>query len=436
MADEHTDKAPRRLLPSMLRVDLDFARSVALLTSGGTGAMLIRFALVPVIARLFAPGDFGQMAILLAFAQPLVTLATLQLGKAFTLPADRSQARELAHAATTWLLAFCAVLTAVVALVAGPLDEHVAVDLVRWWWAVPAIVLLLGLTALVNGWNTREKQFATIAGGQLTRASTTGASRIAAGLSLGSSVAGLVAGYLIGALTQLFMVARRLPADVRAWRPPRRLQDVWAPISAYRDFPLLSMPTTFMRSMSLALPQLALAALYSSAAVGFYAMAVRLVGAPGNVLAMSVRRAFNQRGARIHQAGRSLRGPLLKSTLALAGLGILPTLALVLTAEPLMALVMGDAWATTGTYAQLLAVLLFTQWLAAPAAEVLVILRRQQHPMKVQSAVLAGQMAVVLIGSVLQVQAVTLIAMLVAIRALADVILVWVAWRVTATLPG
>ncbi|MEM9385729.1 MAG: lipopolysaccharide biosynthesis protein [Pseudomonadota bacterium] len=436
MEDELTNKSRQRSLLSKLRLDVDFARSVAVLSSGGTGAMLVTLALTPIIARLFRPADFGQMAALLALAQPLVTVATLQLGKALTLPKGRDEARALAHSATSWLLVFCVALALVMAVVAGPLDDRVVVDLKRWWWAVPAMVLLLGLTALVNGWNTREKYFATIATGQVSRASATGAARIGAGLTLGSSVGGLITGYLVGALIQLALVGRRLPGDVAAWRPPARLREVIAPIVAYRDFPLFSMPTTFLRAIAQALPQLALAALYSSASVAFYAMAVRLVGAPGNVLATSVRRVFNQRGARIHQAGRSLRGAWLKSTVALVAIGWMPALALVLAAPWLMSTLMGEAWAGTGTYAQLLAALLFTQWASAPSSEVLVILRRQQDPMKLQSAVLAAQLAMVAASVLCDVDALVLVAMLVVVRVLADLALIGAAWRAITAEPS
>lgn len=435
MEDQGTNSSRRRSLLSKLPFDVDFARSVAVLTSGGTGAMLITLLLTPIIARLFRPADFGEMAALLALAQPLVTVATLQLGKALTLPKTHEEARALAHSATTWLLVFCALLTLSMALLAGPLDGSVAVDLRRWWWVVPSLVFVLGLTALINGWNTREKQFAIIATGQVSRASATGATRIGAGLALGSSAAGLITGFLVGALVQLLLIGRRLPADVGAWRPPARFAEVSQPILAYRDFPLLSMPTTFLRAVAQALPQLALAALYSSAAVGFYAMAVRLVGAPGNVLAISVRRAFNQRGARIHQAGRSLRGAWWKSTLALAAIGWLPTVGLMVAAPWLMSALMGETWAGAGAYAQLMAVLLFTQWLSAPSSEVLVILRRQQDPMKVQSAVLLGQFVVVGAGAALGVDALAMVAMLVAVRVLADIALIAAAWRAIATAP-
>ncbi|MEO0973105.1 MAG: oligosaccharide flippase family protein [Pseudomonadota bacterium] len=399
---------------------------MAVLTSGGTGAMLVTLLLTPIVARLYGPADFGEMAALLALCQPLVALATLQLGKAFILPQDPQAARHLAQASVGWLALFIVVLSLLLWASAPWLDPYFAVDFARWWWVVPVIVALLGLTNLANGWNTREQHFATMASAQVSRSVASGGVRVGAGWTWGSSVGGLVVGYLMGALLQLWLVLRPLPRGLL--RPPSSAQAMLEPIREYRDFPLVNMPTTFLRGLAQVFPQLALAALHTSAALGLYAMAVRLIGAPGNVLAAAVRRVYGQRTATQHQAGHSLRPVLAKTTLALLAIGVAPALGLALGGERLLVWVMGEAWIGIGAYTQLLALLLLTQWVTAPAAETLVVLRRQVHTLRVQSAVLGAQVLGVLLSATQGTGPVLLVALLVAIRVLADVFIVALAW--------
>lgn len=425
-------KAP---LLSAFRRNAEFVRGVAALLGGQSGALLVTFLLTPVVARLFTPDHFGVMATLIAIIEPMVVFATLQLNMAFVLPAERAEARRLVIASLTWLVLFCLFLAAL-AFGLARLDAPLAASLAPWWWVLPVGVGTMGLTRIAAGWNTREKRFGTIATSQVARALTTTGTRIGLGAAFGSSAGGLVAGYLAGIVAELATMWRRLPPDLALPRPPARAADVTGPIVAYRDFPLLNVPTGFLRGFAQSLPPLALGVLYSTATVGFYAMAVRLIGTPGNVMAMAVRRAYMQRGAEVHNAGRSLRGPLLKTTLTLTAVGLPPTLLLALFGEHLIVLLLGAPWAETGVYAQILATLLFAQWVSAPAVATLVLLRRQQLTLYSQIFVVVGEVAVFVLVWTQSLPVLWAIAGVTAVRVVADLGVVAVAWRIAGRAPS
>ena len=142
------------------------------------------------------------------------------------------------------------------------------------------------------------------------------------------------------------------------------------------------------------LPLLILGVLYNPAVPGLYAAAVRIVGAPGNILALAVQRVFLQRAAAMRNAGKQPTRLWTLSTAAMGALGLAPVVILFVWGETLLGILLGDAWREAGAYAALLSLLLFTQWLAAPSVAMLTAARRQRPLLWTSVLALIGQLCV------------------------------------------
>jgi O-antigen/teichoic acid export membrane protein len=98
------------------------------------------------------------------------------------------------------------------------------------------------------------------------------------------------------------------------------------------------------------LPVLMLGQMYSTTVAGFYAMAFRLVFAPVDVLASSVRRTCSVPRSAQHSGDATAF--LLGSTLA--AIGVLPTLCLAFFGESLSTWFLGERWTSAGRYLEII----------------------------------------------------------------------------------
>ncbi len=420
-------------LPGVFRRNSVFIGQVATLVSGRAGAGLVAFLLMPVVARLFTPADYGVAVFFLAVAEPVSVLATLRFEGAIVLPKANEQALRLAWAAFLSALTAVAVLwLAGLGLFAAGLPLPLADRLGPWLWVLPVAVFATALLRIVNNLLLRWQKFKAVAGADVTQTTTTAGSRILFGALAGSSVGGLVLGHFVGIGAKLAVLARGAWSDLRdAFRRPA-LADIRDSAREYRDFPLYELPAGFLQSFSKAVVLLVLGILYAPAILGFFAMAQRVVSVPSNMMGTAVRQTYLRRASELHNEGRAISGALAKTTLTLAAIGILPTVILVMYGEPLLAWFLGEDWRVAGTYAEVIAFMLFSAWVTVPSTATLVLLRRQRLRLIFQAIGAAAQMTVLAVAYVLSAEPLQTITAFIAVRVSLNALILVVTWRLAA----
>lgn len=349
--------------------------------AGAAGAQIISFILVPVVARLFSPEDFGAASTVLAVFAVLVVIGSLRYEEAVMLPRAEEDAKVLSCVALRILLVICLIsvlgLSVATLLPLYPFREH---DFVLWVVLLPAILLTSGAANILMSWNNRLRKFHNIALSNIAAALGTSIPRIGLGYTVGSSVLGLLLGSLIGYVASLLVLwggtKHKLSALCRSCRMQR---GVAARLMAeYKDFPIYSAPTGFVRELKENIPLLGLTWLFSAQVVGFYAMAHRLTRLPVAVMSMPIRRVFIQRALQARHDGGDIREMLLKSTAALLFMGLPPLLLLVGYGSELFTWLLGARWEGAGRYAEILAVWLFSIFVLTPSAATFTVVRKQR----------------------------------------------------------
>lgn len=356
-------------------------RDVFVGVMGASTAQVIGFILVPVVARLFSPEDFGKAAAFLAVFAVLLSIASLRFEEAIMLPRAEEEAKALTGMAFRILFAITLISVLGVFLISkSPLNASAGIDPVLWVVLLPFFLLVSGSVNILISWNTRLKKFSHIATSDLMLALGTSVPRIGFGYVFGSSVLGLLAGSLIGyvasALALWNGVKVRMTPVKNLFRLPRGAAGRL--MAEYKDFPIYSAPTGFVRELKENIPLFGLMWLFSAQMVGFYAMAIRLVRLPVSVVSMPVRRVFMQRALQIRHDGGEIRGLLLKSTGLLLALGALPLLLLVEYGSELFSWLLGARWEGAGRYAEILAVWLFSIFTLTPSAASFTVVRKQK----------------------------------------------------------
>ncbi|MGI9234000.1 MAG: oligosaccharide flippase family protein [Woeseiaceae bacterium] len=371
---------------SFLARHSEFVSNVAIIMSGRTLAAMIALFTMPIVARLFVPSDFGVAAIFVSIASILSTLASLRYEAAVVLPKENAEAVTLV--ALAYRIAFSIAASFMILIGIYELSglNWPTLELLGYWmWLVPLCVLLLAGLHIQESWLTRTKHFKLISGSLVAGNSITAGSRIGFGAFFGSSILGLITGYLIGLISRLAIQHKASREGLKAALQRMGWPAMKDTAQRYSDFPKLNAPAGLVFSTGQNLPVLLFGTMFSPSVAGLYAMANRLAQVPVAIVANSMRRVFLQKAATIIHDGRSLNRAFLLATGGLALLGILPILCLWFFGQELSTWLLGSRWTDAGRYLEIMAPWLFMLWIESPCNPVFVVLRKQKFWLSLQT---------------------------------------------------
>ena len=164
--------------------------------------------------------------------------------------------------------------------------------------------------------------------------------------------------------------------------------------------------------------------------MGLYVLAVRLLQLPITLISASLSQVFFQRATEVLHAGGDLYKLVIRATLSLIGIGLLPAAAVMVWGPELFAFALGNEWERAGVYAQWLMLWLFFMFINPPAISLYRVYRIEDHHLLQSSLLLIARATGLTIGGVTDIGDVATIAIFAVISTIANVILVWHVLRV------
>lgn len=346
-----------------------FARGVSVLVGGTAGAQIILVLAAPLLTRIYSPEDYGLLAVFAGLLAVISLLSTLRYEVAIPLPEDNNEAANLV-ALSLMLVGVVSLLTAGLVFFLGqPVAELLGVPkLADYLWLLPIGLLISGAYNVFTHWSVRTKRFATIAGTKLNQALATLTIQIAA-FKLGSLA--LVLGQVVGQGIGTFSLARPAVRQC-SWR------QIWLVALRYQRFPKYSTPAGLSRVAGVELPPLVLAAVFSPAAAGLYALTHRVLNLPASLIGGAVSQVFFSNAADAYREG-SL-GQLVRQVHAkMARVGLPPMLLLILLGPDLFGFVFGENWRQAGEFARWMAPWLYLVFVSSPLTTITAVMERQKE---------------------------------------------------------
>ncbi len=383
------------------------------MSGGAVAARLIVVLATPVIARLFTPDDYGQAAIFVSIAAVLASISSLGYETAIVVADDDGESRRLVLLSFAVLTGFCLLLQALL-ITASSFEIQLlwTSNLHHWDMLLPAGIFILGAEKILRSVGVKEKLYSVLAESEFGNATSTVGTRISLGWMYGSTLGGLIIGYLVGGMVSVAVLIARL----RRFRRPRQCNSPHIRLSSlakkHKDFPLYSAPSGLFTALSEYLPILLLGWIYDPMVVGFYALTGRLLRMPTIFIGRALQQVFLSKAAEILRQSRQLFGPLTKTTLGLAAIGLPIFLPIFFYGEPIVNMVLGEKWAESGRYAVLLTPWMFTTFVATPSVAVFIVARKQHLMMALQLLRAVTLFVPFLLAELLQIQALDAIAIL------------------------
>lgn len=370
---------PRRALRRTWNSPL--ARNVALVGSGTVGAQVITMAVSPVITRIYGPEAFGLLGAYLAIVTVAIPFSALAYPIAIVLPKDDREALGVVRLSV--MLSFLIAIIASVLIAVGGgwlatvLDTQ---EIKNYLFLIPFAMLFSAWMQAAEQWLIRQKEFGIMARAALAHSIVLNCAKTGIGWFYPFGVV-LIAISTLGYALQaslLFLGAKRRyhPVSPNCGHGPKvPLCDLFF---RYRDFPLYRAPQNLINAASQSLPVLMLAAFFGPATAGFYTVAKMVTGMPAVLVGKAVTDVFYPRITEAARNGENLPKHIMRATLVLIMIGVMPFCVLIIFGPYLFSVIFGAEWTTAGEYAQWLSVFFFFNFINKPSVAAVPILGIQR----------------------------------------------------------
>jgi lipopolysaccharide exporter len=377
-------------------------RNVAVLMTGTAVSQLILLLVAPVLSRLYNPAAFGVWSLFVAVAAIISPLTHMQYGPAILLPKEDRDA-----GAVFWLGNSIAVVMSLLSLIVVAFGHNLiagwlsAPELADWLWWIPLLLLLSGSSEVLEYWATRRKRYWGISARRIARSVGQIAVQVPAGAA-GKQAGGLVAGTIVGQFVETATLGLQvLKRDAHLLRESMGAARMRKMAAEYKMFPQYGAPATMLNSLSQSIPTLMLSGFFGTSVVGLYGMAYRVLVYPSSFITASIRQVLLQRAAETRAHGGSNLPMFRTTTLWLAALVALPTIAVVAVGPWLFSTVLGAEWREAGDYARWLVPWIACGVINVPASAVLQVLQRQRLLLVLEIGLLVARTIALLVPGLL-----------------------------------
>lgn len=356
-----------------------FSTDVLTLVGGTTMAQIIAVLAYPLITRLYGADAYGLAALFSSIVGTIAVISCLRYELAIMLPKTDKEAANL--------LASCILIASIISLILGPIlwlfGEHIvrtlnAPQLLPYLWLVPIMVFLTGTFTSINYWNSRRRQFGRLSRAQIGRAVTTSGTQLGAGFTGYAS-----GGSLIGA-NAMGQVVATLALACHAWRTDKWIlkrsinrREMSNGLRKYQDFPKVDIWSALINTLSFQLPIILITAYFSTTVVGYYSLGMMVLQLPMSFVGSAISQVFFQRVAEADCITEGNFRMVVEEVIAkLIIIGLCPLIILFTIGEEIFSLVFGPNWATAGTYAQILSILIFFRFIYSPISTLFTVKRK------------------------------------------------------------
>lgn len=353
-------------------------------------AQIISVAAVPLLTRIYSPGEFGLFATFSGLMASLLVISSLRYEFAIPLPRSNISARSLLILALLINVAL-SFLTFVLLLVSRPAisDYFGAPTLANLLLLLPAVILGGGSYRALNYWAIRSSEFGLIARTRIVQSLSNVGVQIVSGLA-GLGAYGLVLGQFFGLAAGTLQLARSASLRGRDFSDIALRRRMRGLARHYIRFPKFDVPASLVDVVSVQLPNIFLAGLFGTSIAGFYLLAERVLSTPMSLVGQTIGQvlfAQSRDGARVG----TLRRSVVRIILVLAGLSILPAIVLFLIGESLFVILFGEAWRQAGTFASWLIIGLCVQFIYSAISVALTATEGQRLNLFIHSGMLIAK---------------------------------------------
>jgi O-antigen/teichoic acid export membrane protein len=352
-----------------------FNSSVLILLTGVTFAQAIPIAITPILTRLYTPEDFGLLALFVTITSILGAVANGRYEQAIMV--TKKDKDTINVAALSFLVALCFSIILLISIllfnkqISNLLNNQ---DISFWLYFVPFVVLMIGLSKILNYLNLKKKLFKDIA--KIKVYKTTSMSVVQLGFSFTKSGAtGLIMGQIISHVFSNYKLVKNMQQKYDLKKT--KVTKIKLLAKRFINFPKFSLPATFANSLAPNLINFFSLIFFSVTTLGFYHLALMFLSIPSATVGYAISEVFFKEASDEKKKTGKCIVTFNKTLVKLFIISFVFFGILIFIAEDVFSLVFGENWRIAGTYAKYLAPMFAVSFIVASLSSVDTIMEKQ-----------------------------------------------------------
>jgi len=373
-------------------------KSILTLVGGTTVAQFFNFIFSPIQTRLFSPEVFGELSVFTSIISIVAVIVCLRFELAIVLPKDDEEGFSIYKLSLFFAIIISTLAAFVFLFYHSPIYKALGAEkLSKYWYYVPLSLILTGVIQASDYWLTRERKFKVLSLNKIITVIAVNLVSIFLGLlgyvDLGTRLLAVV----ISNIASLVIIAHSIIPEFHDGKhvqhyPAKEL------FRRYKNFFLYDIWGALINSISWMIVPILMNRYYGSFAAGQYAIGLRVIQLPLNLIGASIGQVFLKTASE-KKYFNQLYGYVIETTKRLFLFSIPFTLILLVCGRYLFKFIFGQQWEIAGIYVQILAPWAMIWFISNPISAVNSILQKQQIRLIITISNLATRFASLYIGS-------------------------------------
>lgn len=358
-----------------------FIKNVLVLVTGTAAAQAITMATAPVITRLYGPEAFGVMGTFNALVSVIVPIAALTYPIAIVLPKQEKEAKAIFKLSI--LISF--ILSIFIFIILLLFKDSIAIllnmeHISNYFYLLPIVIVFSGFMQVMTQWLIRIKEFTINAKATVIQSLIVNLSKIGVGLFLPIAQVLIFFTAISSGLHGLLMyiISNRQVNRLNIIKLFKSKGNIKEVAKKHKDFPLYRAPQDLLFALQQSFPIILLTSFFGPIATGYYTISRSVLSMPTLLIGKAVADAFYPRASETFNRGEDISSILIKSTLGLLVVGLVPFGVIIAFGPTIFAFVFGSDWYSAGEYARWIALWSYTTLINRPSIMTLPVLNAQR----------------------------------------------------------
>lgn len=346
------------------------------LLTGTALAQVITFATSPILTRIYTPEEFGIYGVYLAICSLLLVFTTGRYEFALNSTKDSIETLTLLKLVILISVLFSSL---GLGLLIFTLFFNEVIDEI--WLAVPFTILFMGVNQGLNYTLNKFKSFNTISLSKILYSIGNAVASIGSGL-LNLGILGLVISNILALLLSVLNQFKKVytiaePLNFKFLEKKNNDYSVTNTLQKYSHYPLYNVPSAFFEMLAMHAPTFVFMFFFSEALVGYFNLTLRVINVPITIIIVSLSQILLSKISDLFLTDKKIIKPtLIKTSLILFLIGLLPTIVLSLLGEDIFRLIFGEEWVTAGQMASILSLAFLAKFIVSPLSVIFVATQR------------------------------------------------------------
>lgn len=381
-------------------------RNIITVASGTAIAQMIGILFSPIVTRIYGPEAFGVLGVFASLTGIIIPVVALTYPTAIVLPKRDEEAKSVVRLSLYIAIIITAVITLSLFLFGTEMLTTFKMEvLIPFIPFIPFILIFSAGQQVAEQWIIRKEQYKVIARVLVANVLLLNVAKIGIGLYIPKAII-LITLTILGQASIFVMLAlgsKLLLTKKHSNGKSEQIEKVSLSTVArmYKDFPIYRAPEMLINGLTQSLPILMLTAFFGPIPAGFYAIGNRVLSLPSQIIGKAVGDVFYPRIAEASHNKESLSKLVIKSTLLLATVGLIPFAIVVVMGPWLFGVVFGSEWVVAGKYARWMALWTYFMFINNPSVRTLPVIAEQRFQL------IFTNMSIIIRASALAIGAIT-----------------------------